>query len=179
MRLFSFSDNSLLEYWKIVYFSMLMLYPATLVDLFTLNSFLFVFGGVFRIILFYCFLFWLDVHSVMWVSHYGVGASLVAVYGLSFPRGMWALNSLARDRTCVPCIGRQILNQWTTRKVLGFLYVWEVIMSSANMILIPGMNPTWWCVVVQSPSCIQLFWPHRLRLQHARLPGLSPSPRVA
>ena len=26
-------------------------------------------------------------------------------------------SSRTRDRTCVPCIGRRILNQWTTREV--------------------------------------------------------------
>ena len=31
---------------------------------------------------------------------------------------MWDLSSLTRDRTRVPCIGRQILNHWTTREVL-------------------------------------------------------------
>ena len=30
---------------------------------------------------------------------------------------MWDFNSLTRDRTCLPCIGRQILNHWTTREV--------------------------------------------------------------
>ena len=29
----------------------------------------------------------------------------------------WDLTSLTRDRTCFPCIGRQILNHWTTREV--------------------------------------------------------------
>ena len=34
------------------------------------------------------------------------------------PRGMWDLSSLTRDQTRVPpCIGRQILNHWTTREV--------------------------------------------------------------
>ena len=28
--------------------------------------------------------------------------------------------SQTRDRTCVPCIGRQILNHWTTREALRF-----------------------------------------------------------
>ena len=31
--------------------------------------------------------------------------------------GVWDLSSLTRDRTCVPCIGRRILNHWTTREV--------------------------------------------------------------
>ena len=30
---------------------------------------------------------------------------------------MWGLSSLARDQTYVFCIGRQILNHWTTREV--------------------------------------------------------------
>ena len=36
---------------------------------------------------------------------------------VQFPHGMWNLSSLTRDRTCVLCIGRQILNHWTTREV--------------------------------------------------------------
>ena len=32
---------------------------------------------------------------------------------------MWDLSSLNRNLACVPCIGRQILNQWTTKKVPG------------------------------------------------------------
>ena len=34
---------------------------------------------------------------------------------------MWDLSSLTRDQTCVPCVRRQILNQWTTREVLASL----------------------------------------------------------
>ena len=36
---------------------------------------------------------------------------------------MWDLNSLTRAQTCIPCIGRLILNHWTTREVpnLNFL----------------------------------------------------------
>ena len=33
---------------------------------------------------------------------------------------MWKLNSLTRDQTCVLCIRRQILHQWTTREVSWF-----------------------------------------------------------
>ena len=32
---------------------------------------------------------------------------------------MWDLSSPTRDRICVPFIGRQILNHWTTREVPG------------------------------------------------------------
>ena len=31
--------------------------------------------------------------------------------------------SQRRDRTCVPCIGRKILNHWTTREALGHFVV--------------------------------------------------------
>lgn len=30
---------------------------------------------------------------------------------------VWGLNSLTKNPTCVPCIARQILNQWTLRAV--------------------------------------------------------------
>ena len=33
------------------------------------------------------------------------------------PHGMWDVSFLTRDQTHVPCIGRQILNHWTTREV--------------------------------------------------------------
>ena len=34
-----------------------------------------------------------------------------------WPQGMWDIRSLTRDWTCTPCIGRQSLNHWTSRKV--------------------------------------------------------------
>ena len=49
---------------------------------------------------------------LQWLWHVG---SVVAAHGLSCPgarRILWT-----RDQTRVPCIGRQILNHWTTRKV--------------------------------------------------------------
>ena len=42
-------------------------------------------------------------------------ASVVAARGLSC--SVACGSSLTRDWTCVPCIGRQILNHWTTRDV--------------------------------------------------------------
>ena len=36
---------------------------------------------------------------------------------VQLPCGMWDLSSPLRDRTRVPCIGRRILTQWTTREV--------------------------------------------------------------
>ena len=39
------------------------------------------------------------------------------VHGAQLPRSTWDCSSLTRDRTSVPCIGRQIPNHWTTREV--------------------------------------------------------------
>ena len=56
-----------------------------------------------------------------WLQHSGC---FFALHGLSscsmqasLPQGTWDLSSLTRDQTHVLCIGRHILNQWTTRKV--------------------------------------------------------------
>ena len=56
---------------------------------------------------------------------------LLLFYVLVFwPRGMWDLSSLIRDRTHTPCIGRRSPNHWTTRKVsslcgLSFHTAWQ------------------------------------------------------
>ena len=83
--------------------------------------------------------------AVRGIFRYGVLASLVATHGLlsscgtwapehagsvvavcrlfscgmwaQLPHGMWDLSSPTRDQIHVPCIGRQILNHWTTREV--------------------------------------------------------------
>ena len=36
---------------------------------------------------------------------------------MTVPCGLWDLHSPTRDQTCVPCIGRWILNHWTIREV--------------------------------------------------------------
>ena len=36
------------------------------------------------------------------------------------PWNMWDLSSPTRDRTHIPCVGRQTPNPWTTREVLGW-----------------------------------------------------------
>ena len=60
-----------------------------------------------------------------WALSLRLMSSVVVAHGLSC--GMWDLSSPTRDRTCVPCIGRRILYQWTTREVpsLAFLIVIE------------------------------------------------------
>ena len=51
----------------------------------------------------------------------GSGACRLCSYGMKawFPQGKWDLSSLTRDQTCILCIGRRILNHWTTRGVPG------------------------------------------------------------
>ena len=36
---------------------------------------------------------------------------------------MWDLSSPTRDQTCIPCIGRQLLNHWTTGEVPVFIFM--------------------------------------------------------
>ena len=48
-------------------------------------------------------------------ASYGCMASVVAVHRLSCLRH--AKSFQTRDRTYIPCVGRQILNHWTTREV--------------------------------------------------------------
>ena len=49
------------------------------------------------------------------------GLLLLQCSGLVAP-GMWDLGSPARDRTLIPCTARQILNHWTTSKVLQYIF---------------------------------------------------------
>ena len=60
----------------------------------------------------------------------------LAVLGLSYGtraslfHHMWDLSSLTRDQTCISCIGRWIINHWTTRKVPGhffFFFFWAAL----------------------------------------------------
>ena len=53
------------------------------------------------------------------------------------PRGKWDLNSPNKDRTCVPHIGRWILNRWITREVLG------VLMPAISSALEPAYHSSW------------------------------------
>ena len=59
-------------------------------------------------------LLFIAVHRLQWLWHRG----LVASKPVGFPQ--------TRDRICVPCIGKQILNHWTTREVLKVLLLMYV-----------------------------------------------------
>jgi len=53
--------------------------------------------------------------SVVCASRVCVLSSCSAWASLS--HSMWDLSSPVRDQTHIPCIGRQILNHWTTKEV--------------------------------------------------------------
>ena len=53
-------------------------------------------------------------HWVLLVAH---GIFHCGMWAYSCPHGTWDLSSLTRNWPCVPCIGRWILNHWTTREV--------------------------------------------------------------
>ena len=50
----------------------------------------------------------------------GAKSSLVVAHGLCCPAACGNLCFLIRDQTCLPCIGKQILNRGTTREVSIF-----------------------------------------------------------
>ena len=57
---------------------------------------------------------------------YGACAFLLQCTGFSCSScGTWDLSSPTRDQTCIPCIGRWILNHWTTREVPRLLVMRE------------------------------------------------------
>ena len=72
---------------------------------------------------------------------------LLLFYVLVFwPQGMWDLSSPTRDQTCVPCIGRQILNHWTAREVPNFLLIqylffFHSFLCSGKLLWILGIQP--------------------------------------
>jgi len=51
------------------------------------------------------------------------------------PHSRWDLNSLTRDQIDIPCIGRQILNDWTTREVPDLQYYVSGLKHSDSVFL--------------------------------------------
>ena len=83
--------------------------PALLPQTTPLLSFLALFPISFFNI--YLFIYWLCRVLVAACGIFRCGARA------QLPRGMWDLPTLCRDQTRVPCIGRRILNHWTTREI--------------------------------------------------------------
>ena len=98
---------------------------------------------------------------------------------------MWDLSSLIRDQTHVRCVGRQILNHWTTREVWHHIkYLPKVTRLQSdrtgfNLTLLyytPGASQGGTQFSSVSWSCLTSLQPHGL--QHTRLPCPSPTPGV-
>ena len=94
-------------------------------------------------------------------------------------------SSRPRDRTCVPCIGRQIRNHWTTREVLRDLIltpgqyaaaqitVTSLILSLLPLPLILGVLPVW---LFSSSTTLSLLLPQQPCMHCSLSSDLSLSP---
>ena len=56
--------------------------------------------------------------------------------------GIWNLSSSTRDRTHIPCTGRQILNHWTTEEVLVLLAL-QVKTLNLRSMAPHSLQPPW------------------------------------
>ena len=78
---------------------------------------------------------WLVV-SYCWAQAVGAWASVAEAHGLSSPLafGIWV--PLNRAQTCLPCIGKQILNHWTAREA-RYIIIWclKIIKCLYNKII--------------------------------------------
>ena len=76
----------------------------------------------------------LYIYVYICVCIYKYSFSYSFFFFLAVRHGTWDLSSLTRDRTHVPCIGRRILNHWTTREFLHILFhyglSWDIEYSS-------------------------------------------------
>ena len=63
------------------------------------------------------------------------------------PCGTWGLSSPIRDQTSVPCIGRWILNHWTTREVLTVIFYILIgfAVTQLNAFVNPGNVCAFYC----------------------------------
>ena len=65
----------------------------------------------------YLFNFWLHWILVAVCGIFVVGLGLCSCgMQAELPHGIWDLSALTRDWTCVPWIGKQVLNHWTTKE---------------------------------------------------------------
>lgn len=70
---------------------------------------------------------WAFLNCTTGAFHWGMQASLITVEHagsivLSLLHVIWEVSLLTSNRTHIPCIGRRILNRWTTRKVSSFIF---------------------------------------------------------
>ena len=81
------------------------------------------------------------------------------------PGGMWDLSSPTRDRTHLPCFGRQILYHWTTREVPLTFHVTEEIEAKKNSLsfLIQPAKQS-----ASPPTCVPFWYSEKCPLPYKR-----------
>ena len=101
-------NSGLLQLWKDDFL-------LFLISQFALVS---IFIYFFNILLFWKKIFFSVDHfyGLYWIC-YNIASVLWFWFLFFWPWGMWYLSSPARDRTCIPYVGRWILNHWTTWEV--------------------------------------------------------------
>ena len=117
--------------------------------------------------IFFSFFFFLTVahfQSLYWICY-----NTASVFALFFLlRVMWDLSSLAREWTCIPCIGRWSLKHWTAKEVLAQGFGWRCSFRGSVLLL---SNKKSWLMVGDSrwegkqnrtmaaqDSLIQFYW---------------------
>ena len=102
-------------FWKVKYFQHLFHFFKGIIQC-KVNLFLLTLHWIISydfLISFFFFLMW----TIFKVFIEFVRILLLFYALVLWPRGMWDLSSLTRDRTRTPCIGRLSLNHWTAREV--------------------------------------------------------------
>ena len=91
-------------------------------------------------------LLWRACCRACWPSSWGAWAQLPVV---------WDLSSPTRDRTWVPCTGRQILNHWPTRKVSWMVFLKIKFWKSLVKLIFQSLQVEGW---ISTPFGNILYW---------------------
>ena len=83
------------------------------------------------------------------------------------PRGMWDFSSPVRYRTCTACIGRQSLNHWTTREVLGSTFLPKIVRWVLS-------GRLWVSSEIMNKFSVRIFLPETLSYSYPAQTNLSP-----
>ena len=73
------------------------------------------------------------------------------------PCDTWDLSSLTRDRICIPCFRRWILNHWTTREIPDHFF--DATETSNNL---TNHNGCQWIIFIYSGCYNTLLWSREL-----------------
>ena len=67
---------------------------------------------------------------------------------------MWDLSSLTRDQTCIACVARQTLNQWTTREVPRLLFQVQCRLHVISQLIVQSSQE----VTMTVPIVLMTLW---------------------